>query len=59
MKKFSKIKLTSLSKNELGKGSMGMLKGGYSTTGDCEGCSCNCGTSDPARNTTTYYWSNA
>ena len=58
MKKIEKLKLTKLSKNALDNRPMGMLKGGYDSNGSngCEGCDCNCNTTDPAHETSSAIW---
>ncbi|MDR2773862.1 MAG: TIGR04149 family rSAM-modified RiPP [Tannerella sp.] len=66
MKTINDLKLTTLSRNVLEKRRMNLLKGGGGpgrptgptgpTDGDCLGTSCNCGTTDPAKKTTTDTW---
>ncbi|HCC50772.1 MAG TPA: hypothetical protein DEQ30_00915 [Porphyromonadaceae bacterium] len=52
MKKIKKINLTSLSKRELDKRQMKVLKGG----GYCLEARCNCGSISPADSTATNEW---
>jgi natural product precursor len=62
MKVIKKLKLTTLSKNELEGKQMKPLTGGYTTNDNCDdpGCcmgdSCNCGSISPLNSDSSSFW---
>jgi natural product precursor len=56
MKTIKKLKLTTLSKNELENKRMKLLKGGYDWYISCGDITCNCGTLDPTQISSTQAW---